>query len=124
MFARFREYLKSRDISQLNRAGGEIIEYSHQCLKAETVRQAALMTREHLDRVKNVYGDDPLGGKRALVEYKVLHTEAKRKRDDAALTAFTLVMIYIRAEEQGAPCAAALKTIDEFIGEWAHVAEN
>lgn len=124
MFTWFREYLKKREISHLNKAAPEIIDYSRQCLKMETVRQAALFTGEHLERVKKIYGDDPVGDKRALVEYKIFHTEAQRKRDDAALTAFSLVMIYIRAENQGAACGSAQKTIDDFIAEWAHVQEE
>ncbi|MEE8351770.1 MAG: hypothetical protein V3R37_06235 [Rhodospirillales bacterium] len=124
MFARFREYLKNRDIHQINKAAPEIIDYSRQCLKPETVRHAALLTAEHLERVKKIYGDDPLGSNRALVEYKGFHNDSKRKRDDAALTAFTLVMIYIRATDQGAPCNAAMKSIDDWTGEWAHGSEN
>jgi len=124
MFAWFREIQKKREIRHLNKGAPEVIDYSRQSLRAETMAQAAQLTRQHLDRAATIYGDDPMGWKRALLEYKTLHTEARRQNDHAALTAFTLVMLHIRAGQQGAPCKPAQKAIDEFIGEWAHVAEN
>lgn len=109
-----------RDIRQINKAALEIIEYAHQCFRTETVRDCALLLREHLDRVHAVYKDDPVGPKRAIAEYQNLHQEARRRRDDAALTAYSLLMIYVRAEVQGDPCAPARHAMDELMAEWAH----
>ena len=109
-----------RDIRQINKAAPEIIEYAYQCFRTETVRNSALLTREHLDRVHAIYKDDPLGPKRAIAEYQNLHREARQRRDDAALTAFTLVMIYVRAEVQGEACAPARQAIEELMAQWAH----
>ena len=105
-----------------NKAALEIIEYAHQCFRTETVRDSALLLREHLDRVHAIYKDDTLGPKRAIVEYQTLHGEARRRHDDVALTAYSLLMIYVRAEVQGDPCAPARQAIDELIAEWAHTA--
>ena len=124
MLAWFRETLKKRDINHLNKATSEVIDYSRQSLKPETMCRAAVLTRQHLDRVEEIYGGDPIGPKRALVEYKNLHNEARRQRDDAALTAFTLVMLYIRAEIQGPPCRPAQVPVEDFVAEWAHVDED
>ena len=121
MFGLFGDKTK-RDIRQINKAAPEIIEYAHQCFRNEMVRDSALLTREHLDRVHAIYKDDPLGPKRAIAEYKNLHREARQRHDDAALTAFTLVMIYVRAEIQGEACAPARQAIEEFMAQWAHAA--
>ncbi len=124
MLAWLRENLKKRDIQRINKGASEVIDYSRQCLRPETMRRAAVLTREHLERVGKIYGGDPIGPKRALVEYKNFHTEARRQRDDAALTAFTLVALYIRAETQGSGCRPGQKAIDDFVAEWAHVEED
>jgi len=124
MFAWFMEIQKKREIRHINKGAPEVIDYSRQSLRAETMAQAAQLTRQHLDRAVEIYASDPVGWKRALLEYKILHTEARRQNDHATLTGFTLVMLHIRAGRQGAPCKPAQKAIDEFIGEWAHVAED
>ncbi len=120
MFGFLKDHRRKREIKQLNKDAPAIIEYAYQSFRTETVRDAALMTREHLDRVARIYKDDPLGPKRAIVEYQSLHSEAQRRRDDVALTACTLMLIYLRAEVQGAPCLPARKAIDRFIDDWAH----
>ena len=81
------------------------------------VRDAALMTAEHLARAHDIFESGVIGLKRGIDEYKRLHNEARRKRDDAALTAFTLVQIYLRAEIQGDACKPARDAIDQFIAD-------
>ena len=113
-----------REIRRLNKDAAKIIEYSYRSLGTETVRNAALMTAEHLKHVRQVYMDGPMGPKQAIAKYKTHHQEAARRHDDVALTAFTLVLIYVRAELQGEACAPARQAIDDFIGQWAHVTED
>ncbi len=123
MFGLFKKN-PEKEARQLQKAALEVIDYSRQTLRPETVRAAALLTAEHLERVEKIYGSDPVGPKRALVEYQALHTEARRKRDDAALTAFTLVKISARAEIQGDIARDARNTIDAFVAEWAHAKQE
>ena len=120
MFSLLKDYKTKHEIKQLNKDASAIIEYAYKSFRTETVRDAALMTREHLDRVATVYKGDPLGPKRAIVEYRNLHSEAQRRRDDVSLTAFTLLLIYLRAEVQGPPCLPARNAINQFITDWAH----
>ncbi len=108
------------EIQRLNKDAGEIIEYARQCFRMETVRDAALITAEHLARAHKIFEPEVIGLKRGIDEYKRLHAEARRKRDDAALTAFTLVQIYLRSEIQGEACKPARNTIDQFIADWEH----
>ena len=44
--------------------------------------------------------------------------------DDVALTAFSLLRIYVRAEIQGQACAPARPAMDELMAEWAHTAQE
>ena len=108
------------EIRRLNRDADDIIEYARQSFRTETVRDAALMTAEHLARAHEIFEPEVIGLKRGIDEYKRLHNEARRKRDDAALTAFTLVQIYLRAEIQGEACKPARDAIDQFIDDWEH----
>ena len=86
--------------------------------RTETIRAAALLTAGHLARAHAIFESGVIGLKRGIDEYKRLHNEARRKRDDAALTAFTLVQIYLRAEIQGEACKPARDAIDQFIANW------
>ena len=113
-----------REIRRLNKDAPNIIEYSYQSLSNETVRKAALMTAKHLERVHRVFEDDLKGAKRAIAEYQTLHKEAVRRHDYVALTAFTLLLIYVRAELQGEACRPARQAIDDFVDQWAHAAED
>ncbi|NQU61542.1 MAG: hypothetical protein HQ512_10475 [Rhodospirillales bacterium] len=113
-----------REIKHLNKAAREVIEHARQTLRAETMRDIAHLTKEHLDRVSKIYGDDPVGPKRAIVEYQSLHGEARRSRDDVALTAFTLVLISARSEKYKDRAQGVCDTLNAFIAEWAHAQEN
>ncbi len=124
MFGFLKDYRTKREIKQLNNDASEIIEYAYKSFRTETVRDAAVMTREHLDRVAGIYKDEPPGSKRAILEYRNLHAEAQRRRDDVSLTAFTLLLIYLRAEVQGAPCLPARNAINQFITDWAHAGDE
>lgn len=108
------------EIRRLNKDAGDIIEYACQSFPTETVRNAALMTAEHLARAHDIFESGVTGLKRGIDEYKRLHNEARRKRDDVTLTAFTLVQIYLRAEIQGETCKPAREAIDQFIADWEH----
>ncbi len=119
MFGLFGDRSKG-EIRRLNRDVDGIIEYARQSFRAETVRDAALLTAEHIARAHEIFEPEVIGLKRGIDEYKRLHAEARRKRDDAALTAFTLVQIYLRAEIQGEACKPARDTIDQFLDDWEH----
>jgi len=112
-----------KEARRLNRDAPEIIAYSRRSLRPETVRDVALLTAEHLERAHNIFEPNAVGLKRAILEYKRLHQEAVRHRDDAALSAFTLVQIYVRAEALGDAARPAVDAIDDFIAEWEHARE-
>ena len=55
-----------------------------------------------------------------LVETIAQQAGLSAAQADAALTAFTLVQIYLRAEIQGEACKPACDAIDQFIADWEH----
>lgn len=113
----------AREVKRLNKDAPNIVEYARQCFRADMVRGIANATREHLARVHSAYPGNRDGWKQAVADYRRLHREARRRRDDVALTAFTFVLIYIRAEVQGEACQLARDTIDGFVEEHADAAQ-
>ena len=109
----------AREVKRLNKDASNIVEYTRQCFRIPTVKAIAAATRQHLDRVHGAYPGDRVGWKQAVADYERLHREAKKQRDDVSLTAFTFVLIYIRAEARGEACRPARDAIDGFVDEWA-----
>ena len=113
-----------REARRLNRDAPVIIEHARQTLPVGRIRDIALRTVEHLERVHKVFEPNAIGLKRAILEYKRLHQEARNHRDEVSLSAFTLVQIYIRAEALGEAGRPAVGAIDDFIAEWGHTQED
>ena len=109
---------------RLNRDAPVIIEHARQTFRGNMLRDIALRTAEHLERAHKVFEPNATGLKRAIMEYERLHREARDQRDEVSLSAFTLVLIYIRAEDLGEVSRPAVDTIDDFIGEWEHPKED
>jgi len=68
-------------------------------------------------------GKGPDAGKayghvRAEDQLQRMHREATRGRDQQALSALTLALIYVRADRLGPPAAAARASIDQFLVDW------
>ncbi len=114
----------AREVRRLNKDGPELVEFTYQTFRSEMIRSISLLTRQHIDRAHNIYGSETIDLKRAIAEYQTFHREAKRAHDQVALTALTLVLIYLRAELQGAACSPARAAIDGFMEEWAHAADD
>ncbi len=109
-----------REARRLNRDAPVIIEHARQTFRGDRLRNIALRTVEHLERAHRVFEPNAIGLKRAIMEYQRLHREARDHRDDVSLSAFTLVLIYIRAEALGEAGRSAVHAIDDFISEWEH----
>ncbi len=116
----FSAWKRSSDIRRLNKDAPIIIEYARQTTRPDRIREIARVTAQHLDRAHKIFEPTSIGLKRAIYEYQRLHNEARRQHDNVSLSAFTLVLIYIRAENMGKDCRPALDTIDAFLGEWEH----
>ena len=113
-----------REARRLNRDAPVIIEHARQTFRGDRLRNIAIRTVEHLERAHKVFEPNAIGLKRAILEYQRLHREARDHRDEVSLSAFTLVLIYIRAEALGEAGRPAVDAIDDFIAEWEHTQED
>ena len=68
--------------------------------------------------------DETYGFKRAMDNLSRMHNEARKRRDQRALTSLTLAIIYLKAEKVGAPAQAARDAILAYLEEWAPVTEE
>ena len=110
-----------REAVRLDRDAAAIIEATRATASSPRVRETALRIRDELDTAHTRGGDDPSRYAPLVAHFRTQHREARRRRDDAALTALTLVIIYLRAETIGADAEPARKRIDDFISEWTQV---
>ncbi len=113
-----------KEARRLNRDAPVIIEHTRQTFPVGRIRDIALRTAEHIERAHRVFEPNAIGLKRAILEYKTLHREARDHHDEVSLSAFTLVQIYIRAEALGEAARPAMHAIDGFIGEWGHAKKD
>ncbi len=113
-----------REAKRLNRDASTIIDSTTKSFPINRVREIALMTLEHLGEVHEHLDKHSEGRDQVLYRFRQLHSEARRRTDQVALTTYTLVIIHLRAETLGEICSPALEAIDEFTGQWAHAAEE
>ena len=112
-----------REAKRLNRDAVAIIDSAPKSMAALRVREIALMTLEHVNEAHTHIDEHGGGRDQVLYRFRQLHGEARRRMDQVGLTAYTLVIIHLRASALGELAQPALKTIDEFTGQWAHAAE-
>ncbi len=116
-----RWFRPQREARRLERDAATIIETAQSLPSSSKTRETALRIRDELEVAHARGGDDPSRYTRLLEHFRNQHREARRRRDDTALTALTLVIIYLRAEMVGADAYPARHRIDAFVSEWTRV---
>ncbi len=88
--------------------------------------EVAADLRKDIDYVLETFikKDETYGHKRAEDHLKRMHGEARRRRDQRALTALTLAIIYVRCERIGPLTQPSRDGIDQFLADWRHQAEG
>ncbi|GMQ96160.1 MAG: hypothetical protein BMS9Abin14_672 [Gammaproteobacteria bacterium] len=125
-----REFLKSlfdnpdREAKRLNRDAATVIDSATRSIPVDRIREIALMTLQRLGEVREHLDKHTQSHDQVLYRFQQLHGEARRRMDQVGLTAYTLVIIHLRAEALGDIATPALEAIDDFIGRWAHAAEE
>ena len=114
---------KAREIRHLNRDAPVIIENARESYRSELIRDIAVLTHEKIEEASNHCGEDSVCIRRALDHFRKLHREARRKNEHVGLTAFTLVIIYLRAGLIGGECEPARAAVEGFLDEWRHAFE-
>ena len=110
-----------REAGRLTRDARAIVEGAKAVSSTSKIREVALRVRDELEVAHARGGGDPSRYAPLVHHFRVQHREARRRCDDTALTALTLVIIYLRAETIGADAKAARDHIDAFISEWTQV---
>ena len=110
-----------REAGRLARDAATIIDTARAISSSERMRGIALRIRDNLETAHARGGGDPSRYAPLIDHFRTQHREARRRRDDGALTALTLVIIYLRAERLGAHAAPARNRIDTFVSEWTQV---
>jgi len=105
---------REREARQLIRDAPLIIEHAENMFSPESMTVVADLAREHIERAHSMYGTAEIDLKRALQDYKKLHKDARGRNDQRALSAMTLVIIYLRSELAGEAAAPARRTINDF----------
>ena len=112
-----------REAKRLNRDAAAIIDSATKSFPVDRVRDIALMTLEHLGEAHDHLSNHDESRDQVLYRFRQLHGEARRRMDQVALTAHTLVIIHLRAEVLGDIAGPALAAIDGFTGQWSHATE-
>ena len=110
-----------REASRLNRDAVTIINVARASSSSTKIRETALRVRDELEVAHARGGGDPSRYAPLVNHFRGQHREARRRRDDTALTALTLVIIYLRAERMGTGAEPARARIDAFVSEWTQV---
>ena len=117
MFARW--FGSRREAARLDRDAAAIIGTARAVSSSTKARDTALRIRDALEIAHDRGGGDPSRYGPLIHHFRSKHREARRRHDDTALTALTLVIIYLSAERLGEGGSSARERIDAFVSEWA-----
>ena len=108
---------------QLYKDARTIIAIAREGYRVEKTREMALLTRTTLEDARAYAQAKNEDHKLMLERLEMYHRGAKHARDQVRFTAYTLALIYLRAEALGAVAAEARAEIDQFYNDWAHAAD-
>ena len=114
----------AREARRLNRDTAAILESVTTGYPIESVRDMAVMTAKEIGQAQAHLEMYPDAREEVLSRLTLQHRESRRRMNQVALTAFTLAIIYLRAQALGDACREATDAIDEFTGHWAHAARE
>ena len=113
-----------RDAKRLNRDAVAIIDSTTRSFGVDRVREIALMTSQHLGEARKHLEEHTQSRDQILYRFQQLHGESRRRMDQVGLTAYTLIIIDLRAAALGGIADPAREAIDEFTGRWTHAARE
>ena len=114
----------AREARRLNRDTAAILESATAGYPIESVRDMAVMTAKEIGQAQAHLEMYPDARDEVLAGLTRQHRESRRRMNQVALTAYTLAIIYLRAQALGDACREAIDAIDEFTGHWAHAREE
>ena len=108
-----------RKARQINKDALTIIDQAEQTFTDSRLIEIAATFTEHLTRAHEMFGHAAIDLRRAEYEYRKLNKEARRRNEQANMTALTFVVIYLHAELIGIAAAPARAAIDQFVTRWS-----
>lgn len=109
-------FTRAYDIAKLNRDAPWICEDAERRFRPEQVREVTSSLRRYLAEAEQRVAQPRMTTGNVLAEFRTRHREVRRRREDRELSAITLAIIRLRAEELGAD--EALAAIDRFLERW------
>jgi hypothetical protein len=109
----------SYEVRVLNRDARYVIEDSTERFSDERLVQMANATRAYLTDAREQMKQPQFSAANVLPHFQDLHRTARREQQDMALSALTLILIFLRAQQHAERCQPALNAIDEFVEQWA-----
>jgi hypothetical protein len=113
-----------RDAKRLNRDAPAIIDSASKSFAPDRVREIAIMTLQHLGEARKHFAEHTRSRDQVLYRFQQLHGESRRRMDQIGLTAYTLIIIHLRATALGVIADPARQAVDEFTSRWAHAAQE
>jgi hypothetical protein len=107
-----------REARRLNKDAATVVEMARVTYRGEILREIARITREGIEQLHALDDADEDRRQHGLGRFKALHRESRQGRDQAGLTAYTLVIIYATGLEYGDATAASREAIQDFVDEW------
>lgn len=102
---------------RLNRDAVTIIEADTHSHRDEHLAAIAVQIDEYLQLARDAATLDADAAK-TMARLKAIHGEARARRDQLALSAATLAIIYSRAQQLGDAAQPAINAVDRFLDEW------
>ena len=108
----------SKEARQLTKDVTKIIEMVEQTYRPELLAEIARITRDGIEQIVTRCGEDASCRARELDRYKSLHREARRQNSQGGLTAYTLIIINLRAAALGEVGLPVVALIEQFLERW------
>ena len=112
------------EIRMLNRDAPYIIADATERFSDDRLGQMANATRAYIESAHENLSRPNFEIDNVIPHYQSLHRDARKKREDTALSALTLVIIYLRAQKHPDGCDPALAAIQSFVDEWSNDSED
>ena len=114
----------SYEVRMLNRDSAYIVSDAEGRFTEERLHEMANLTEAYLASAEEQMSRENMELANVLPHFQNLHRTARKERQDAGLSAVTLVIIDLKARKHGDACGPARTAIAEFVARWASEDED
>ena len=113
MFSWFFKINKANKEAQLSKDASLIINQARDIFGSKDLLKISAMVSENLQRIEGQFGEKKIDLKRALIDCKRLHKNARYQNDQKVLSVMTLTIIFLHAKiVSGSPNIVCRKILD------------